>query len=50
MRYLVSYKYISNKTGNVVHTGSVSVEAQDKSEAEGKAMAELKRNPRVQGT
>lgn len=49
-KWLVSYKYISNKTGSVANSGSISVEAEDKYEAESKAEAELRRNPRVQGT
>ena len=49
-KWLVSYKYISKKTGSVANSGSIYVEAKDKYEAESKAEAELRRNPRVQGT
>ena len=50
MKFLVQYKYINKRTGNVASTGGVNVEAKDRYEAEGKALAELKRHPRVQGT
>lgn len=49
-KFLVSYKYISKKTGKVAGTGSVNVEATNKNEAEAKALTELKNHPRVQGT
>ena len=50
MRYQVHYEYISRKTGHVANQGTISVEASDKYEAEAKALEELRRHPRVQGT
>ena len=49
-KFYVNYKYVSRKTGNVANSGGIYVEANDRNEAEAKALVELKRNPRVQGT
>lgn len=50
MKFLVQYKYIIRKTGNVVFSSGINIEAKDRYEAEAKATAELRRNPRFQST
>ena len=49
-KFYVTYKYVSRKTRNVANSGGIYVDAENRAEAETKALVELKRNPRVQGT
>lgn len=46
----VNYKCFSRKTGQLLQSGGIYVEADDATEAEGIAYSQLKRNPPVQST